>query len=67
MPTKVDADSTYDVMGLNDNSQEPGGINKDTYVMDYQEPKQFFRNTNVTDDDTDSDMGLNNYSNKKTN
>ena len=29
--------------------------------MDDQEPKQFFRNTNVTDDDTDADMGLNNY------
>ena len=32
---------------------------KNAYVTDGQEPKEFFTNTNVTDADTDSDMGLN--------
>ena len=41
MPTKVDTDATDSVMGLNDNEQEPGGINKYTDVTDDQEPKHF--------------------------
>ena len=36
IPTKLYYDATDDVMGLNDNSQEPGGINKDTDVTDDQ-------------------------------
>ena len=44
MPTKIEYDATDSVMGLHDNVQEPGGIN---------------RNTDVTDADTDYDMGLN--------
>ena len=59
MPTKVDADATDAFMGLNYNVQEPGGINKDFNVTDYQEPGEIFTNTNVTDADTDSYMGLN--------
>ena len=38
MTTKVNADATDAVMGLNDNDQEPGGINKDTNITDDQEP-----------------------------
>ena len=61
MPTKVDTDATDAVMSLNDNEQEPGCINKDTDVTDDQEPREFFTNNNVTDADTDADMGLNYY------
>ena len=39
MPTKVDADAMNAAMGLNENEQEPAGINKDTNVTDDQEPK----------------------------
>ena len=60
MPTKVDADATDDVMVINENYQEPGGINKSTNLTDDQELKETFTNTNVTDADTDSDIGLNN-------
>ena len=35
MPTKVDADATDAAMGLNENDQEPVGINKNTDVTDY--------------------------------
>ena len=45
-------------MGLNYNYQEPRGTNKNAYVTDDQEQKYFFTNTNVTDDDTDTEMGL---------
>ena len=34
--TKVDADSTYYVMSLNENEQEPGSIIKDSDVTDDQ-------------------------------
>ena len=34
MPTKVYSDATHSFMGLNYNEQEPGGINKDSNVMD---------------------------------
>ena len=37
--SKVDADATDSVMGLNENEQEPGGIKKDSNATDYQEPK----------------------------
>ena len=43
MPTKVAADATDAVMGLNKNEQEPGGINKETDVTDNQEPKCFHK------------------------
>ena len=46
-------------MGLNNNDQEPGGINKNTDITDEQEPKGNFTNTNVSEADTDDDMGLN--------
>ena len=59
MPTKVDANETDHVMGLNENDQEPGGTNKKYYVTDDQKPKENFTNTNVTDTDTDAEMGLN--------
>ena len=59
MPTKVDANETDHVMGLNKNDQEPGGINKKYDVTDDQKPKENFTNTNVTDTDTDAEMGLN--------
>ena len=59
MPTKVDANETDHVMGLNENDQEPGGTNKNYYVTDDQKPKENFTNTNVTDADTDAEMGLN--------
>ena len=63
IPTKLDIDATDDVMGLNKNYQEPGGINKYVDVTDDQEPKEISTNTNVTDSDTDADtdadMGLN--------
>ena len=36
IPTKVDADATDAVMGLNKNEQEPGGINKNNNVTDDQ-------------------------------
>ena len=39
IPTKVDATKTDDVFVLNKNDQEPGSINKDTDITDYQEPK----------------------------
>ena len=48
-------------MGLNYNEQESGGINKETDVTDDQESKEFFTDTNITDADTDDDMGLNDY------
>ena len=57
IPNKLDYGATDAVMGINDNEQEPGGINKETVVTDDQEPKGFFTNTNVAD--TDTDMGLN--------
>ena len=38
--TKVDSDSTDYFMGLNNNDQEPGGINKNTNVTDDQEPNK---------------------------
>ena len=38
MPTKLDDDATNAFMSLNDNYQEPGGINKNTDVTDEQEP-----------------------------
>ena len=41
MPTKVDTYVTDSVMGLNDNEQETGGINKYTDVTDDQEPTHF--------------------------
>ena len=46
-------------MGINDNNQQPGGINTNTDLTDDQEPKEIFTNTNVTDADTDAEMGLN--------
>ena len=54
------SDATYSVMGINNNGQESGGINKNFDVTDEQEPREIFTNTNVTDSDTDTDMGLNN-------
>ena len=48
-------------MGINNNYQKPGGINKNTDVTDDQESKEIFTNTNVTDSHTDADMGLNDY------
>ena len=39
MWTKVEDDATDSVVGLNENEQEPGSINKDTDITDYQEPK----------------------------
>ena len=48
-------------MGLNENEQELGGINKDSDVTDDQEPKEVITNANVTDADTDAGMGLNYY------
>ena len=39
MPTNVDSDATDYVISLNDNAQEPGGINKDTDVTDDNETK----------------------------
>ena len=47
------------VMGLNQNYQEPGGINKNSDVTDDQEPNDMFTNTNLTYSDTDTEMGLN--------
>ena len=61
IPTKIDADTTDAVAGLNKNDQEPGGINKNSDVTCDQEKKLFFTNTNVTDVDTDSGMGLYEY------
>ena len=58
MPTKVDADAMDVVIGRSENDQEPGGINKTTNVTHDQEPI-FFTNTNLTDADTDADMGYN--------
>ena len=58
---KIDADATDAIMGLNENEQEPGGINKNTDVTDEQEPKGFFTNTNVNDADSDGDIGFKNY------
>ena len=59
MPTKLDDDTTDDVIGINDNNQETGDINKYINVTVDQEPKEIFTNTNVTDDDIDAEMGLN--------
>ena len=59
IPTRVDDDATDYGMGVNDNDQEPGGINKNTDVTDDQEPKEIFTNTHVTDSDTDDDMDSN--------
>ena len=36
MPTNLDANETDTGMGLNDNDQEPGGINKTSDVTDDQ-------------------------------
>ena len=36
MRTKIDAGATGDIIGLNDNEQEPGSINKDSDVTDDQ-------------------------------
>ena len=60
IPTKVDDGTKYSVVGLKNNYQEPGGINKNTDVTYDQEPKVNFTNTNWTDTDTDAEMGLNN-------
>ena len=57
--SKVDADGTYFVMILNENDQEPRGMNANTDVTDDQESKVNFTNTNITDADIDADMGLN--------
>ena len=46
-------------MGLNENDQEPRGINKNSNVTDDQEPKDIFTKNNITNYDTNSDMGLN--------
>ena len=46
-------------MGLNDNDQQPVRINKNANVSDGQEREEIFTNTNVTDADTYSDMGVN--------
>ena len=59
MPTKVEADATYDVMGLNENYQAPGGINKNIVVSDEQESKETFTDTIVTDANNYADIGLN--------
>ena len=59
MPTKVDSDETHAVMGLNENEQEPVGINKNSDVTDDQKQNENFTNTNVTDATTDSEIGLN--------
>ena len=48
------------VVGLKNNDQQLGGINRNDDVTDKQEPKENFTNTNITDADTDADMGLNN-------
>ena len=61
IPTKVEADATDAFMGLNENEQEPYGINKESYVTDDQEQKYFSTIANVTDADNDADMGLNGY------
>ena len=36
IPTKVDAYAMNDVLGINDNEQDPGGINKDPGVTNEQ-------------------------------
>ena len=59
MLTKVDYDETHAVMGLNENEQEPVGINKNADVTDDQKQNENFTNTNVTDATTDSGIGLN--------
>ena len=46
-------------MGLNENDQESGGINKKVNLNDDQEPRKLFTITNVADAETDADMGLN--------
>ena len=61
IPNKSDVDATDTVMGLNDNELKPGGINKYTDVTGDQESKEICTNTNVTDADTNADMGLNDY------
>ena len=43
MPTKVDADATDSVMGINDYEQEREGINKETYVTNDQGPKYVYQ------------------------
>ena len=43
MTNKVDVDATDSVMGLNDNNQEPEGINKNVNVTDDQEPKNIYK------------------------
>ena len=59
IPTKVDSDTTDAIMGINENDQEPGVINKNTDITDDKEPKENFTNTNRTDSGTNYDMGLN--------
>ena len=39
IPTKLDAYAMDAVLGLNDNEQDPGGINKDFNVTNEQELK----------------------------
>ena len=58
IPTKVDADATGEVTGLNKNEQEPGGINKNADVTDWQQQKEISTTNNVTNVETDADMGL---------
>ena len=61
MRTKVEDDATDSVVGLNENEQEPGSINKDTDVTGDQEPKETSTKTNVTYADTDAEIGLKEY------
>ena len=44
MPTKVDSDETHAVMGLNENEQEPLGINKNADVT-YDQKHIWYRTT----------------------
>ena len=46
-------------MVLNNNYQEPVGINEHTYVTDDQEPKLMLTNTKVPDHDTGYENNLN--------
>ena len=61
METKVDSNASDDVVGLNYNEQEPGVINKKRWCNWWPRTKRNFHKTNVTDADTDSYIGLNDY------
>ena len=52
-------------MGINDNGQGIGEINKNANVTDDKELGEIFTNSDVTDDGTDADMGLNNNTKPK--